>query len=173
MSNEYNIIYLLRQNILQILLNITSNSIKYNYIILKILNCCFKFLRKEELKIVLEHLIKMFNNNNHSFTKEIIKSLNNSINALTSSDYDYSKGIILSNYNIKQPNTYNIININNINLSSSNDSYIIIKQEIFFYSLDNENKWYVPVLQKDMLYYNFVHFSFFLHPCIPNPRCNL
>ena len=149
LSNEYNIIYLLRQNILQILLNITSNSIKYNYIILKILNCCFKFLRKEELKIVLEHLIKMFNNNNHSFTKEIIKSLNNSINALTSSDYDYSKGIILSNYNIKQPNTYNIININNINLSSSNDSYIIIKQEIFFYSLDNENKLVLLKLENE------------------------
>ena len=30
LSNEYNIIYLLRQNILQILLNISSNSIKYN-----------------------------------------------------------------------------------------------------------------------------------------------
>ena len=141
LSNEYNIIYLLRQNILQILLNISSNSIKYNYIILKILNCCFKFLRKEELKYVLEHLIKMFNINNHSFTKEIIMSLNNSINAVTSSDYDYSKGIILSNYNIKQPNTYNIININNINLSSYNDSNIMIKEEVFFYSLDNnENK---------------------------------
>ena len=139
LSNENNIIYLLRQNILKTLLSITSNTIKYNYIILKILNCCFKFLTKEELKLVFEHLIKMFNNNNHSFTKEIIKCLNNSINKLTSSDYDYAKGIILSNYAIKQPNTYNIINISNINLTSSSDSSIIIKQEVYFYSLMNSN----------------------------------
>ena len=139
LSNENNIIYLLRQNILKTLLEITSVTIKYNYIILKILNCCFKFLTKEELKLVFEHLIKMFNNNNHSFTKEIIKCLNNSINKLTSSDYDYAKGIILSNYAIKQPNTYNIININNINLTSSSDSTIIIKQEVYFYTSINSN----------------------------------
>ena len=139
LANENNIVYLLRHNILKTLLDITSNTIKYNYIILKILNCCFKFLTKEELKLVFEHLIKMFNNNNHSFTKDIIKCLNNSINKLTSTDYDYSKGIILSNYAIKQPNTYNIININNINLTSSNDSKIIIKQEVYFYTTINSN----------------------------------
>ena len=139
-TNENNIIYLLRQNILKILLNISSNTIKYNYIILKILNCCFKFLTKEELKEVFEYLIKMFNNNNHSFTKDIIKSLNNSFSLLTSSDFDYSKGIILSNYVIKQPNTYNLININNLNLTSNIDSNIIIKQEVYFYSLMKTNQ---------------------------------
>ena len=134
LTNENNTVYLLRQNILKILLEIPTNSIKYNYIILKILNCCFKFLTKEELKQVFEYLIKMFNNNNHSFTKDIIKSLNNTITTITSSDFDYSKGIVLSNYAIKQPNTYNIININNINLVCSNDSNIIIKQEVYFYT---------------------------------------
>ena len=128
-TNENNIIYLLRQGILKILLDISSNSVKYNFIILKILNWCFKFLRKEELKEVFEYLIKMFNNNNHAFTKDIIKSLNNSFNLLTSTDYDYCKGIILSNYFIKQPNSYNLININ-----------IIIKEEVYFYSSINTNQ---------------------------------
>ena len=139
LSNENNIIYLLRQNILETLLQITSNTVKYNYIILKILNCSFKFLTKEELKQVFEYLIKMFNNNNHSFTKDIIKSLNNTIGMVTSSDYDFSKGIILSNYVIKQPNTYNIININNLNLEGSSDSIILIKQEVYFYSDINDD----------------------------------
>ena len=139
-TNENNIIYLLRQGILKILLDITSNSIKYNFIILKILSWSFKFLRKEELKEVFEYLIKMFNNNNHAFTKDIIKSLNKSFSILTSTDYDYCKGIILSNYFIKQPNTYNLININNINLSTSPDNNIIIKEEVYFYSSINTNQ---------------------------------
>ena len=137
LSNENNTVLLLRQNFLEILLEIPSNSIKYNYAILKILNFCFKFLKKEELKLVFEYLIKMFNNNNHSFTKDIIKSLNNTITKVTTSDFEYSKGIILSNYIIKQPNTYNIININNINLVCSNDSNILIKQEVYFYNVIN------------------------------------
>ena len=139
-TNENNIIYLLRQGILKILLDISSNSVKYNFIILKILNWCFKFLRKEELKEVFEYLIKMFNNNNHAFTKDIIKSLNKSFNILTSTDYDYCKGIILSNYFIKQPNTYNLININNINLTTRPENNIIIKEEVYFYSSININQ---------------------------------
>ena len=136
-TNENNIIYLLRQNILLVLLNITRDSTKYNYIILKILKCCFKFLSKEELKQVLEHLIKMFNINNHSFTKDILLLLNQTLNLITGSDYDYSKGIILTNYLVKQPNIYNLININNINFSSDNNCTIIIKQELFFYTKIN------------------------------------
>ena len=150
LTNENNIIYLLRQNILKILLNISSKSVKYNCIILKILNCCFKFLSKEDLKKILEYLIKMFNNNNHAFTKDIIKSLNNTINTVTSSDYDYTKGLVLSNYSIKQPNTYNIININDLNLSSNNDSNIIIKQEIYFYNyMNTENKLVLLKLENE------------------------
>ena len=150
LTNENNTIYLLRQNILKILLNITSNSLKYNCIILKILTCCFKFLSKEELKIILDYLIKMFNNNNHSFTKDIIKMLNNTISIVTSSDYDYSKGVILSNYCIKQPNAYNIININNLNLSSNSDSNIVIKQEVYFYnSINTDNKLVLLKLENE------------------------
>ena len=138
-TNENNIIYLLRQNILFILLNITSSSIKYNYIILKILNLCFKFLSKEELRQVFDHLIKMFNINNHSFTKDILQSLNKTLNSITGSDFDYSKGIILTNYLVKQPNIYNLININNINFSPDNTKTIIIKQELYFYTKINNN----------------------------------
>ena len=138
-TNENNILYLLRQNILEILLNISSNSKQYNYIILKILNCCFKFLTKEDLKLVFEHLIKMFNTNNHSFTKDILKSLHNTLNLITGSDYDFTKGIILTNYEVKQPNIYNLININNINFSCNNNSIIIIKQELYFYTGINNN----------------------------------
>ena len=138
-TNENNIIYLLRQNILLILFTITSTSTKYNYIILNILNCCFKFVTKEELIHVFEHLIKMFNINNHSFTKEIIQSLHNTLNSITGSDYDYTKGVILTNYMVKQPNIYNLININNINFSCNNNSTIIIKQELYFYTKINNN----------------------------------
>ena len=137
LTNENNIIYLLRQNLLKIVLNIASKTPKYNYTILKILNHCFKFLTKEELKQVFEFLIKMFNTNNHSITKDILKILNSSFRKITSSDYDYSKGIILSNYVIKQPNTYNLININNINLTCSTDSSITIKEEVYLYSSSN------------------------------------
>ena len=138
-TNENNIIYLLKQNILVILLNITTDSKKYNYIILKIFNCCIKFLTKEELKQVFEHLIKMFNINNHSFTKDLLSSLNSNLDTITKSDYDYSKGIILTNYLVKQPNIYNLITINNINFSCNNTSTIIIKQELYFYTTINSN----------------------------------
>ena len=139
LANENNIIYILRQDILTILLTISSNSTKYNYIILKILNNCFKFLTKNELKQVLEHLIKMFNINNHSITKDIITSLHNTLNTIIGSDYEFAKGIILTNYLVKQPNIYNIININDINFSCSNGSTIIIKQELYFYTSNNNN----------------------------------
>ena len=138
-TNENNIIYLLKQNILVILLNITKDLKKYNYIILKILNCCFKFLTKEELKQIFEHLIKMFNINNHSFTKDLLTSLNSNLDTITGSDYEYTKGIILTNYLVKQPNIYNLITINNINFSCNNNSTIIIKQELFFYTTINSN----------------------------------
>ena len=135
-ANENNIIFLLRQNILIILLDISETSIKYNYIILKILNCCFKYLTKEELRHVFEHLIKMFNINNHYFTKDILQSLNNTLQIIIGADYEFTKGIILTNYEVKQPNIYNIININNINLSCFNDSIIKMKQEIYFYTTE-------------------------------------
>ena len=138
-TNENNIIYLLRQNILVILLNITNDLKKYNYIILKIINCCLKFLTKEELKQFFEHLIKMFNINNHTFTKDLLSSLNNNLNIIIGSDYEYTKGIILTNYLVKQPNIYNLININNINFSCDNNSTINIKQELYFYTTSNNN----------------------------------
>ena len=140
LTNENNIIYLLRQNILLVLFDIISNSQKYNYIILMILNIGFKFLTKEELKQVFEHLIRMFNINNHSFTKEILSSLDNTLNTITGADYDFTKGIILTNYAVKQPNIYNLININNINFSCDNNSIITIKQELYFYTSINNNE---------------------------------
>ena len=138
-TNENNVIYLLKQNLLLFLLNISSTSTKYNYIILKILNICFKFLTKEELKQVFEFLIQMFNSNNHSFTKDIIKTLHNTLNKITGSDYDFKKGIVLTSNEVKQPNIYNLVNINNINFSSKNNSIIIIKQELYFYTEINNN----------------------------------
>ena len=81
----------------------------------------------------------MFNINNHSFTKEILQSLNKTLNSITGSDFDYSKGIILTNYLVKQPNIYNLININNINFSPDNTKTIIIKQELYFYTKINNN----------------------------------
>ena len=81
----------------------------------------------------------MFNINNHTFTKDLLSSLNNNLNIIIGSDYEYTKGIILTNYLVKQPNIYNLININNINFSCEDNSTINIKQELYFYTTSNNN----------------------------------
>ena len=65
--------------------------------------------------------------------------MNKTLNSITGSDFDYSKGIILTNYLVKQPNIYNLININNINFSPDDTKTIIIKQELYFYTKINNN----------------------------------
>ena len=148
--NENNIVFLLKQNLLYILLKISMQKPNYNKIILKIFQVSAKFLEKDQLRTIFEYLIQIFNNNqNKNFAIDIINCLNKTLNFVATSAYEYAKGICLSNYLIKQPNIYNTMNINDINLTSFIDSKIIIKQEIFFRISQNDGKLILFRLEKE------------------------
>ena len=140
--NKGNISLLLRQKLLSTLLNISIKEDNvYNNILYKLLGICLPFIQKKDLVIIFEHLIKSFNNNKLNFTKEIIQCLINSFQAICFSPKEYGKGIILSGYEVKQPNIYNLMNIKNVNFYNYiNESIIYIKQEIYFYDSIESNK---------------------------------
>ena len=142
--NQQNIIFLLRQKLLKILFNILKEMPIFEDIIFEIYKLCFKYLQKEDICFVFEQLIKLsnnigVNNNNKELIKDILHYLTNSLRFLSISGNDYFKGIILSKYKIRQPNIYNMLEINNLNfydektLDIKNNSNILVKQEIYFY----------------------------------------
>ena len=139
--NKGNISLLLKHKLLFYLLNISNKDIEYNEILYKIFQICLPFVEKKDLIILFEHLIKSFNNNKLNFTKEIIQCLIESFQKICFSPKEYGKGIILSRYESKQPNVYNLMNIKNIVFPSfTNDSILYIKQEIIFCDpLDSNN----------------------------------
>ena len=131
--NKGNISLLLRHNLLFYLLKISTKDKKYNNILSKIFGLCFPYSQKEDLITIFEHLIKSFNNNKLNLTKETIQCLIDSFQTITFSPKEYGKGIILSGYEVKHPNIYNLINIRNIIFHNNlNESIIYIKQEIIF-----------------------------------------
>ena len=157
--NQQNILFLLRQNLLKILFNILKEVPNFHIQIFQIFLLCFKYLSKENICLVFENLIKLLNNdspsnNNKSFIKEILLYITNSIRILSITSNDYFKGIILSKYKIRQPNTYNMLEINNLNFYEENDldkknkSIILVKQEIYFYKSLKTKKLLLLRLEK-------------------------
>ena len=135
--NKNNIPILYKQNILLYLLQIplSDNNNKYNNILSKIFTFTFPLLRKEDLRIIFEHLIKSYNINKLNFTKEILKCLIDSLQKISYNPKEYGKGIHLSGYYIQQPNIYNLMNLTNIIFNNySNESIFFIKEEILFYA---------------------------------------
>ena len=131
--NKANISYLLRHKLLLSLLKISKKDNKYNNILHDILELCFPLIQKIDLILIFEYLIKSYNNNNLNFTKEIIECLIDSFQTICFSPKEYGKGIILSGYEVKQPNIYNLINISKIAFNNYiSESIIYIKQEIIF-----------------------------------------
>ena len=131
--NRGNVSVLLRHKLLFKLLNISEVNDKYNYILHQIFQLCLPFITKKDLILIFNHLIKSYNNNKLNFTKEIIQCLIDSFQTICFTPKEYSKGIVLSGYETKQSNLYNVINIKNIVFPNyQNDSIIFIKQEIIF-----------------------------------------
>ena len=140
-SNRGNISILLRHKFLFLLLNISSKDDKYNDLILKLFQLCFPFIQKKDLILIFHHLIKSYNNNKLNLTKEIIQCLIDSFQTICFSPKEYGKGIVVSGYEIKQPNIYNLINIKNIIFHNYvNESIIYVKQEIIFSDECENNK---------------------------------
>ena len=144
--NQQNISFLLRQNLLKILFNILIEKPSLHDIIFQICKLCFKFLQTEDVSFLFEQLIKLSNNigindnnQNKDFIKEILHYITNSLRCLSISSNDYFKGILLSKYKIRQPNIYNMLEINNINffnektITMKDNCNILVKQEIYFY----------------------------------------
>ena len=146
--NHQNIIFLLKQNLIKKLFKILKDIPFLNDIIFEICNLCFKFLQKENICLLFEQLIKLSNNeelntnsnyNNKDFIKGILHNFTNSLRVLSITSNDYCKGILLSKYKVRQPNIYNLLEINNLDFSEDNDMFeesnnnFIIKQEIYFY----------------------------------------
>ena len=139
--NQQNIIFLLKDNLLKALFKIVKEMPSTQDVIFKIYNLCFKFLQKEDVSFVFEQLIKLLNNaganNNKDLVKQILFSITNSLRILSITSNGYSKGIVLTRYKIRQPNVYNICEINNLNFSGEDfykiNNNILIKQEIYFY----------------------------------------
>jgi len=140
--NQQNIIFLLKHHLLKVLFKIVKEMPSTHDVILKIYNLCFKFLQKEDICFVFEQLIKLLNNaganNNKDLVKKILFCITNSLRILLITSNGYSKGIILTRYKIRQPNIYNLCEINNLNFCDEDFSYIknnniLIKQEIYFY----------------------------------------
>ena len=140
-ANRGNISLLLKHKLIFYLLNISLKDNKYNEILSKFFRLCFPFIEKRDLILLFEHLIKSFNNNQLNFTKEIIQCLIESFQTISFSPKEYGKGVILSRYEIKQPNVYNLMHIKNIIFPSNiNESIIYIKQEIIFCDPIDSNK---------------------------------
>ena len=132
--NKGNIPILNRHKIITSLLNISVKDNKYNEILYNILELCLPLIKKIDLIIIFEHLIKSYNNDILNFSKEIIQCLVESFKTVCFSPKEYAKGILLSSYEIKQPNIYNLMNIQNIKFNHfTNDSIIHINQEIIFF----------------------------------------
>ena len=143
--NQQNIVFLLKQNLLKKLFKIMKEVPSSHDIIFKIFNLSFKYLQKNEICFIFEQLIQLLNtdeinvNNlkNKDWVKEILHCITKSLRILSTSSNNYSKGIILSKYKIKQPNIHNILEINNlkfnINKNMNTDNNILIRQEIYFY----------------------------------------
>ena len=140
--NKGNISLLLRQKLLSILLNISiKENTTYNEILYKLFEISLPFIQKKDLVKIFEHLIKAYNNNKLNFSKEIIQCLIDSFQNICFSPKEYGKGIILSGYEVKQPNIYNLMNIDNITFYNYvNESMIYVKQEIIFYDSLESNK---------------------------------
>ena len=142
--NQQNILFLLRQKLLKILFNILKEIPYFSDIIFQIFKFSFKYLEKEDICFVFEQIIKLSNNivtnnDNKDFIKELLHYLTISLRVLSISNNDYFKGVILSRYKIKQPNLYNMLEINDIkfyddnNMDIQSNSNILVKQEIYFY----------------------------------------
>ena len=127
---------------LSILLNISiKENTTYNEILYKLFEISLPFIQKKDLVKIFEHLIKAYNNNKLNFSKEIIQCLIDSFQNICFSPKEYGKGIILSGYEVKQPNIYNLMNIDNITFYNYvNESMIYVKQEIIFYDSLESNK---------------------------------
>ena len=135
--NQQNISLLLKQNLLKILLKIFQEKPEYNEIISKILTESFKYLDKSDFYYIFCKINKLLNkieenNQNKNIVKQLFQSIINALKFLTSKNNNFSKGIILSKYEIRQPNIFNLLKIKNLKLGDDLDS-IIIKQEIFFF----------------------------------------
>ena len=141
-GNKGNISLLLRHKLMQELLIISSKNSKNNKILYNLFELFLPLARKEDLVSIFEHLIKSYNCNQLNFTNELIKCFIESFQRLCFNPKEYGKGILLSNYEIEQPNIYNIINIKNIKFPSNlNETIIYIKEEILFYDdLTSKNK---------------------------------
>jgi hypothetical protein len=123
---------------------------------------CFKYLRKEDICFVFEQLIKFSNSSesddnnyeNKDLIYEILHYVTNSLRILSITSNDYCKGIILSKYIIRQPNLYNILEINNLIFYDENsfdikkNCNILIKQELYFYKSLNMKKLLLLRLEK-------------------------
>ena len=157
--NQQNILFLLSQNLLKILFNILKEVPSFYIQIFQIFSLCFKYLSKENICFIFENLIKLSNNNssnknNKEFIKEILHYITNSLRILSIPSNDYFKGIILSKFKIRQPNTYNMLEINNLNfydeknLDKKNNTIILVKQEIYFYKSLKAKKLLLLRLEK-------------------------
>ena len=131
--NKGNISILLKHRLLFYLLNVSSKDDKFNNILNKIFELCFPFSEKDDLIIIFEYLIKSFNNNKLHFVKDVIQCLIDSFQTITFSPKEYGKGIILTPYEVKFVNIYNLINIRNIIFHNNiAENVIFVKQEILF-----------------------------------------
>ena len=160
--NEQNILFLIRQNLLKELFKILKDFPSCHDIIFQICKLCFKYLRKEDICFVFEQLIKISNSSglddnnyeNKDLIYEILHYVTNSLRILSITSNDYCKGIILSKYIIRQPNLYNILEINNLifydenSFDIKNNCNILIKQELYFYKSLNMKKLLLLRLEK-------------------------
>ena len=160
--NQQNIIFLLKHNLLKALLKIVKEMPSTQDVIFKIFNLCFKFLQKEDVTFVFEQLIKLLNNagsnNNKDLVKQILFCITNTLRILSIASNGYSKGIILTRYKIRQPNVYNICEINNLNFCGEDflniNNNILIKQEIYFYKSLKTRKLLLLRLEKEIIQSN-------------------
>ena len=158
--NQQNIIFLLKQNLLKTLFKIIKEIPSMNDNIFEIYNLCFKYLQKEDVCYIFEQLIKLLNNagisNNKELVRQILHCITNTLRILLIASNEYCKGIILTRYKIRQPNIYNICEINNLNFSEEEflvnyNNNILIKQEIYFYKSLKAKKLLLLRLEKNIM----------------------
>ena len=141
--NKQNIIFLLKQNLLKVLLKILKKNQNYKEIILPLLKESFKYLDKKNFCYIFEQMISMLNDSkeikiNKNLIKELLQLIIKDLQIINYSNNGYCKGIILSENKVKQTNIYNMMEIKNIKLMTKNENNetnnFIIKQEIYFYN---------------------------------------